>query len=740
MTLKLFFCYAHEDEALLNKLKAHLRSLQRQGLLDVWHDHEIIPGAEWQGEIDKHLSTADIILLLISPDFMNSDYCYGVELKQALERHKRGEVWVIPVILRPVFWEVETLAELQALPTDAIPVVSSKWHTYDEAFLDIVNGIRRTIENLKLGREATSSFLSQARDNAKKLPDVNTQHETDKVETHVSQQKTKIFGIDLGTTYSCISYIDEAGQAIIVPNSKGDRTTPSVVLFEEKTRVVGKEAKNRAISTPEQVVEMVKRHMGEANWRYEYDGVEYSPEEISSYILRKLVDDAENCLGYPVKDVVISCPAYFGIAEREATFQAGVIAGLNVRAIINEPTAAAIMYGLLNKQQQVALVYDLGGGTFDVTVVAIKGNIITVVATGGDHNLGGRDWDTQLVDYLASQWVIATGSPDDPLNSRETQQELWKQAETIKKALTTSLETNVMLTHAGQSVEVRVTRDKFNELTASLLYRTIDFTETTIESAKARGFKHIDQILLVGGSTMMPQVSEELITQFALPLKMLDPDEAVAKGAAIYGEKLAADELIQIKIAETEAVPYYNVDISKAPEEVVAHAQSETNALMPSTLRRISQLVVTDVASHSFGIVALTTKDAAQGTLVEVISNLVFANNPLPISVSQVFATAEANQEFAELKVMENNYQEKIVEDVSAGEEIGSAVLRLSPHLPQGTSIEVTFELDRQGRLRVVGRETTNNTIVEAVIRTNRGISKNEVRAAKRRLNRLAIY
>jgi molecular chaperone DnaK len=230
-----------------------------------------------------------------------------------------------------------------------------------------------------------------------------------------NQEVAPIFGIDLGTTYSCIAYVDEFGKSVIISNSEGDRTTPSVVQFEENNRVVGKEAKNSAVLNPSQVVEMVKRHVGESNWRFGYNGTEYTAEEISSYILRKLVEDAEQSLGFSVKDVVITCPAYFGIAQRDATAHAGEIAGLNVREVINEPTAAAIMYGLQNEQDQVVLVYDLGGGTFDITVIEISAGAITVIATGGDHNLGGRNWDEAVVRYLAEQWKRETGSSDDPI-------------------------------------------------------------------------------------------------------------------------------------------------------------------------------------------------------------------------------------------------------------------------------------------------------------------------------------
>src|SRR5258706_1495546 len=259
------------------------------------------------------------------------------------------------------------------------------------------------------------------------------------------ERQKNIFGIDLGSPYSCISRVDECGKAGVIPNKEHDHTTPSIILFDGEKRIVGEKAKNSAMLNPGNVVEMVKRHMGEAYWRFLYDQEEYSPEEISSYLLRKLAQDAEEVLHIPVKDVVISCPAYFGITQREAIARAGEIAGLNVHGIINEPTAAAIMYGLHNDQSRVVLVYDLGGGTFDVTVISIQEGSIAVIATGGDHHLGGRNWDEAVVMYLAEQWQQATGFADDPLDSLTTLQDLWLKAEKAKWELTVTKSVNVVV-------------------------------------------------------------------------------------------------------------------------------------------------------------------------------------------------------------------------------------------------------------------------------------------------------
>jgi molecular chaperone DnaK (HSP70) len=554
----------------------------------------------------------------------------------------------------------------------------------------------------------------------------------------MSNQETKVFGIDLGTTYSCIAHVDEYGKPEVITNEEGERTTPSVILFESPDNiVVGKVAKESAVLSPDRVVAMVKRHMGEENWEFECDGLHYTPEEISSYILRKLAKDTEEKLGIPVKDVVITCPAYFGIAEREATANAGKIAGLNVREVINEPTAAAIVYGLQNEKDQVVLVYDLGGGTFDITVIEIKSGTITVIATGGDHNLGGKDWDAIIVQYLAEQWMMETGSSDDPTSSEETLQDLWLRAESAKRTLSSKQETSVPVTHAGQRKGITLTREKFNELTASLLERTIDFTKTTMEEARKRGFSHFDQILLVGGSTRMPQVQERLKEDFSIPTKVHDPDESVAKGAAIYAHKLMLDEKIQHKIAEITGTDVAKVDSSSVSERVLEQAQQQVAqdvGLKLGTIKKFNEMEVTNVASHSFGIIAVDSRKNA-----EVIFNLVRVNDPLPAISRQTFFTLEAEQEMVDIRIMENSFSTHTVDDIEAGEKIGEAELHLPPRLPINAPIEVTFDLNREGRLHVTAREPGSNMSIEVTIQTKRGLSEEAVEKAKKRSTHVAI-
>jgi molecular chaperone DnaK len=546
-----------------------------------------------------------------------------------------------------------------------------------------------------------------------------------------------VFGIDLGTTYSCIAYVDEYGKPVVIPNVEGDRTTPSVVQFEGSNRIVGKEAKNNAVLYPNQVVEMVKRHMGTSDWVFTYEGVDYRPEEISSYILRKLVGDAEQYLGQPIKEVVITCPAYFGIAQREATARAGQIAGLNVREVINEPTAAAIMYGLQSEKDQVVLVFDLGGGTFDITVIEIKGGAITVVATGGDHYLGGRNWDGAIVQYLAQEWTNETGSSEDPTDSAETQQDLWNKAESAKRTLSARQETTVPVMHAGERVGVKLTREKFDELTAGMLERAIEYTKTTIAEAAKRGYSHYDQILLVGGSTKMPQVVERLQKEFPnIPQRSFDPDEAVAKGAAIYGQKLMLDEKIQIKIAEMTGQDVEDVNAAQVPQQVKERAQQEVareSGLRTSVVEKFNAISVTNVSSHCFGVIALNRAEQ------EIIANMILVNDPLPFTRTETFYTVQANQQVVDVQVMENSVSEYEVSDITLGEEIGNATLHLPPRLPLHAPIEVTFELNQEGRLHVSAREVSSNRLVDVTIQIKLGIPEEELAAAQARATRLSV-
>ena len=273
----------------------------------------------------------------------------------------------------------------------------------------------------------------------------------------------RVYGIDLGTTYSAIAYVDENGRPVVVPNQESERITPSVVLFDGDNVIVGNTAKEASKVEPHRVVSRVKQNMGDPHFVFEHEGQAYGPEDISSFILRKVVGDAEVALGGDEKitDVVITCPAYFGTDEREATANAGRLAGLNVRAILNEPTAAAIAYGLEQGEDQTVLVYDLGGGTFDVTMIEIKDRLIRVICTGGDHRLGGALWDEAVVLHLAEEFRKQTGEESDPMDDPEVLNDLFLQAERGKKTLTQRDKAPFRVTHAGHQARVELERPHF---------------------------------------------------------------------------------------------------------------------------------------------------------------------------------------------------------------------------------------------------------------------------------------
>ena len=361
----------------------------------------------------------------------------------------------------------------------------------------------------------------------------------------------KVFGIDLGTTCSCIAYIDEDGKPVVLKNSEGELKTPSAVYFESPTSViVGQMAKEIADLYPDQVVTFINRNIGRPGFSLNINGVDMKPEEISAYILKKVVKDAEDTLRYEgklddgesIKDVVITCPAYFGIAERDATMTAGIIAGLNVLATINEPIAVAITYGVTDdSQSKTVLVYNLGGGTFDITMINIKPGEIRVICSDGDLNLGGKDWDDRVLMYLAERYQEKTGTSDNILEDAETYQELMLLAERVRKRLSSKAKASIAVNYMGERARIELTREKFDELTEDLLTRTIDLMEKIFKEAEKKNYKKEDvsEILLVGGSSKMPQVMERVKSAFGIETRMFDPDEAKVKGAAIFAKMIS---------------------------------------------------------------------------------------------------------------------------------------------------------------------------------------------------------
>jgi molecular chaperone DnaK (HSP70) len=553
----------------------------------------------------------------------------------------------------------------------------------------------------------------------------------------MTTQKKRIFGIDLGTTYSSIAYVDDFGKPVVVPNAENQNTTPSVVFFDGGNIVVGEVAKESSKLYPNEVVSFVKRSMGEPDFLFDYDGKSYRAEEISAYILRKLGQDAETNLGEKVTDVVITCPAYFGINEREATKIAGEIAGFNVRQIINEPTAAAIAYGSTETEtDKVVLVYDLGGGTFDITMIHIQPEAIEVICTGGDHNLGGKDWDDRVVATLVEEFKTQTGKSDDILEDPDTCQDLQLSAERAKKILSQREKTPVSITHGGDRVKVELSRERFDEITRDLLERTIMLTHEMLGEAKKRGYDKFDEIILVGGSTRMPMVPDRIREEFSIEPKLFAPDEAVAKGAAIFGWKLSInDELIDRLQRKTGRRLKGVEDLAsmdqKQVEDTARELADESGYTLPAV--KSSLVKVRDVASKSFGVMATNPNNE------EVVVNIILRNTPVPVEATQEFYTAVDNQKTVYIRIMEAETSEENVPPDHAVE-IGTAVLNLPSGLPEDTPVIITFKLNKEGRLYATAVESSEQRKVEVVLETSSVIHGQELNEAKGRVRNLVIH
>lgn len=530
--------------------------------------------------------------------------------------------------------------------------------------------------------------------------------------------KNFVYGIDLGTTYSCISYVDETGRPVVVQNMEGDNTTPSVVNFASPEKVVvGLVAKENAVIDPNNTVDFVKTLMGKTNFAINYNGRDITPEEVSAYILRKVAEDAAKQLDTEVKDVVITCPAYFGTPERQATKNAGEIAGLNVLAIINEPTAAAIYYGCTKAEEEKnILVFDLGGGTFDVTIMHISADQIEVICSDGDHQLGGKNWDEAIITYLAQEFCSETGF--DGEFDEYALQDMRMKAEKAKMQLSSREEVPVMLDAAGLRARITLTRDKFDELTSTLLAETIDKTDAAIEVAKGKGYT-VDEILLVGGSTRMPQIMKAVTDKYGMEPKILDPDEAVAKGAAIH------------------AVGVYNNPVQDP------NADPNESEEPPKVLDVPVELI--GGAAGPRKIVVATTKSYSLKVLVDGeprCRNMIIKNNPMPdgtISETKTFGTVEANQETVLLEVFETDNMEENPFEVDEETKLGDCVLELPGNLPASSPIEVTFTLNGEGILTITGIDKSSGNQIKIDMETKGVMSQEEVENIKSKSNAITV-
>ena len=540
-----------------------------------------------------------------------------------------------------------------------------------------------------------------------------------------------VFGIDLGTTYSCIAYVDETGRATVVNNSEGTNTTPSVVNFASPSQVVvGQVAKENAVIDPDNTISLVKTLMGKTDFAISYNGEDKSPEEVSAYILRNVAEDAAKMLDTEVRDVVITCPAYFGTAERTATKNAGIIAGLNVLEVISEPTAAALYYGCAREQEEkTILVFDLGGGTFDVTIMNISSEKIEVICSDGNHELGGKDWDEAVMRYLAEEFISQTGF--DGEFDEYAQQDMRLKAEKAKQQLTSRDQVPVMLDAAGLRARINLTREKFDEITSALLGEAIEKTESAIDVAKEKGY-NIDEILLVGGSTRMPQVTKAIVDRFGMEPKILDPDEAVAKGAAIHAVNVYVNNQ---KSLEPGDVGETTVNVGGATKEINADDYKEELAVQPEMM---------SIGGKTRKVVVATTKSFAIEVLINGESkccNMIIKNEPMPdgsISVTKEFGTNVANQESAELVVYESDFMEETF-DVDKDFVLGTATLELPGNLPAGSPIQVTFTLSTEGILEVSGVDKTTGREVHATMQAKGIMAEEKVDELKEKSKQMVV-
>ena len=458
----------------------------------------------------------------------------------------------------------------------------------------------------------------------------------------------KAVGIDLGTTNSVVAVL-EGGEPTVIANAEGNRTTPSIVAFKSEEVLVGELAKRQAVTNPDNTVRSIKRHIG-TNWKESFEGKDYTPQEISARILQKLKRDAESYLGDDVTDAVITVPAYFNDAERQATKEAGQIAGLNVLRIINEPTAASLSYGLENNEDQKILVFDLGGGTFDVSILEISEGVFEVKSTSGDSKLGGDDWDQRVMDWLIEKFKSSTGI--DLSNDKMAIQRVQEAAEKAKIELSSTSETEINLpfitaNDAGpQHLLEKLSRSEFEKITADLVERTKEPVENALSDAGMK-FSDIDHVILVGGSTRMPSV-QQLVKSLTGkdPHKGVNPDEVVASGAAIQAGVLKGD---------------------------------------------VKDVLLLDVTPLTLGV---ETKGGIMTKMIE-------RNTTIPTKRSEVFSTAENNQTQVEIHILQGER-----EMASGNKSLGRFTLTDIPAAMAGTpQIEVTFDIDANGIVNVNAKD-----------------------------------
>lgn len=545
-----------------------------------------------------------------------------------------------------------------------------------------------------------------------------------------------VFGIDLGTTYSCISYIDEYGKPVVLKNSDGDHTTPSVVMVEsEDNIIVGTEAKRSIEVEPDRTVQFIKRKMGKENDAVTLNGTTYHAPEITSMILKKIVNDANEELrqtgvlqdGEAVKDVVITCPAYFGMNERQATKAAGELAGLHVLNIINEPTAAAISYGVSgNDKNETVLVYDLGGGTFDITVMSIAGSDISVVCTGGDDQLGGKDWDEALMGYVTERYEEENG--EDLSEDPETIAALYVEAETWKKALTSREKINISVNGPAGRFREELTREKYEEITSDLLHRTKNLLDDVLATAEKRGYpvSKIDKVLLVGGSSRMPQVAAMVERDYHVSPVLADPDEAVAKGAAIY----ASNEKSYHDFVADEAEKT-GKSVEEIKEENLVTGEIDKKFAMTTGKAASSALKIniTNVLSRTYGL-EVQDEDADRMK----IFNMLMINDRLPATRTETFYTAGNNQSMLAIKIYESRVTDGTME-IEDRRPLTEIEMKFSQSVPARTPVVMTTALDNAGILHIIAEEQQYHSKLDTTFQLSNQMTEAEMNCAALRMS-----
>ncbi|MFJ9785892.1 Hsp70 family protein [Amycolatopsis sp. NPDC101161] len=490
-----------------------------------------------------------------------------------------------------------------------------------------------------------------------------------------------IYGIDLGTTYSCIARVDSSGRPEIIRNRLGREVTPSVVYFESPFHVVvGDDAKKAALTHPDLVVSRIKREMGHPEAELDFHDRSFTPEGISAFVLGDLVGSVREATGEEVKDVVITVPAYFGVAERESTKAAGAIAGLNVVNVVAEPVAAAFFYGVHDTDAtRTVLVFDLGGGTFDTTVIRLGPGEVTVVCTDGDHQLGGADWDDRLAAHLCdlfTEQFPGTGAEDD----EKFLQDIALHAEELKQSLTSRQACRHRMTFGDHTAVVEVRRDTFEAITAEFVERTMAITERTLGLAAERGVDHYDEVLLVGGSTRMPAIDTALRERFGFAPKLHEPDLAVAKGAAWF----ALHESVRLRRPVGDDSPA--AEIARAME------------LPEGVVRATAERAVTNVVPRAFGVAVVDPADPDGDSFL--VNHLISANTALPVQKRKQFVTAYDDQTSIQVLIYEQAGSIES-EEAEHNKHIGEAVVSRLPPLRKGSPVDVTFKLDADGVLNV---------------------------------------